>query len=244
MARTGRPRGFSRDHAVEQAMYLFWRHGYEATSLAQLLEAMGGISSASFYAAFGSKELLFRGSLAFYVKTYGTCLEPLFDSTMSPREALEQALRASVQMQTSDEHPLGCLVCSSTVSCSPEAVEVQRFVADIREANLAAIRGCVDRAIRLGELSPQRDAAALSVAFNGFLVGISAQARDGVARATLEAAVSEIMGLWPIATSELCSSSQVASGRPPAKASSANGRRKLGSSRACKGSDNAIRSPV
>ena len=225
-------------------MHLFWRHGYEATSLAQLLEAMGGISSASFYAAFGSKEVLFRESLALYVKTYGTCLEPLFDPAMSPREALEQALRASVHMQTSDEHPLGCLVCSSTVSCSPEAGEVLRFVADIRGANLAAIRGCVDRAIRLGELSPQRDAAALAVAFNGVLVGISAQARDGVARATLEAAVSEIMGLWPTATSDFQPSSKLASGKPPTKASSAKGPRKLGSSRARKGSGSTAGSPL
>ena len=80
---------------------------------------------------------------------------------------------------------------------------MQRFVADGRDANLAAIRGCVDRAIRLGELSPERDAAALAVAFNGFLVGISAQARDGVDRATLQASVAEIMGLWRTASSDV-----------------------------------------
>ena len=184
-------------------MHLFWRHGYEATSLAQLRASMGDISSASFYAAFESKEALFRETLALYARTYGTCLAPLFDPAVSPREALEQALRASVDMQTSADHPLGCLVCSSTTSCSPEANEVQRFVADVRDANLAAIRGCVDRAIRLGELSPERDAAALAVAFNGFLVGISAQARDGVDRATLQASVAEIMGLWRTASSDV-----------------------------------------
>ena len=225
-------------------MHLFWRHGYEATSLAQLREAMGDISTASFYAAFESKEALFRETLALYVETYGTCLAPLFDPAMSPRAALEQSLRASVDMQTCSDHPLGCLVCSSTMSCSPEAVEVQRFVADVRAANLAAIRGCVDRAVQVDELSPERDAAALAVAYNGFLVGISAQARDGVNRATLQASVSEIMGLWPMATSDMRPSPQAASAKPPSKASSAKSRRELGASRARKGSGNSAGPPL
>ena len=199
MARTGRPRGFKRDEAVVRAMHLFWEHGYEATSLAQLREAMGDISSSSFYAIFASKEALFREALALYAAQHGTCLASLFDPDMPPRAAVEQALRASVVMQTGKDHPLGCLVCSSTMSCSPEAAGVQRFVADIRAANHAAIRRCVDRAVALGELPATRDPAALAAMFNGFLLGISAQARDGIDQDTLQAAISEIMHLWPSA---------------------------------------------
>ena len=225
-------------------MHLFWRHGYEATSLAQLRASMGDISSASFYAAFESKEMLFRETLALYARTYGTCLAPLFDPAMSPREAVEQSLRASVDMQTCDDHPLGCLVCSSTMSCSPEAVEVQRFVANVRAANLAAIRGCVDRAVQMGELSPERNVAALAVALNGFLVGISAQARDGVDRATLQGSIAEIMSLWPAVSDHVWRSPQAALGKPPSKVSSAKRRRDLGASRARKGSGSSAGSPL
>ena len=199
MARTGRPRGFSRDEAVDRALLLFWEHGYEATSLAHLREAMGGISSSSFYAIFASKEALFRETLALYAERHGSCLASLLDPAMSPRAAIEQALRASVEMQTADDHPLGCLVCSSTMSCSPEAAGIQRLVGDIRDANHDAIRSCVDRGVALGELPVERDPAALAALFNGFLLGISAQARDGVDRVTLQSAVSEIMLLWPVA---------------------------------------------
>ena len=158
---------------------------------------MGGISSASFYAAFASKEALFRETLTLYAGKHGTCLAPLFDPGRAPRDAVEQALRDSVDMQTGNGHPLGCLVCSSATSCSPEAADIQRFVARIRETNHAAIRGCVDRAVALGDLPADRDAAALAATFNGFLLGLSTQSRDHVARPTLHAAVSEVMRLWP-----------------------------------------------
>ena len=242
MARTGRPRGFSRDDAVERALHLFWEHGYEATSLSKLREAMGGISSSSFYAIFASKEGLFRETLTLYAEQHGTCLAPLFDPDMPPRAAIEQALRASVEMQTSEDHPLGCLVCSSTMSCSPEAADVQRFVSDIRDANHVAIR-CVDRGIALGELPAEIDPAALAATFNGFLLSISAQARDRISRDTLQATVSEIMRLWPV-TSIVRRPVGSQSGKMPSKASSVSGRREFGSSRARNGSGSVAGSPL
>ena len=60
MSRAGRPREFNRDEAILNAMLLFWDHGFEATSISQLREAMGGISAGSFYTAFESKEALFE----------------------------------------------------------------------------------------------------------------------------------------------------------------------------------------
>ena len=71
MARTGRPRAFDRDDAVDQAMQLFWQHGYDSTSLSLLKAALGGgISAPSFYAAFGSKEALFDECVQRYLTTF------------------------------------------------------------------------------------------------------------------------------------------------------------------------------
>ncbi len=50
-------------------MELFWALGYEGTTLTDLQQAMGGISAPSFYAAFGSKEQLFREAVEFYTQT-------------------------------------------------------------------------------------------------------------------------------------------------------------------------------
>ena len=66
----GRPREFDRDQALRKAMLLFWQHGYEGTSMSALVEALG-IASARIYAAFGSKEQLFREAVALYEEGEG-----------------------------------------------------------------------------------------------------------------------------------------------------------------------------
>src|ERR1700743_43149 len=75
MAVTGRPRAFDRELALEAAMTLFWRQGFFGTSMTDLCDAMG-IRSPSLYAAFGSKEALYREAIDHYVRTIGT---PVWD---------------------------------------------------------------------------------------------------------------------------------------------------------------------
>ena len=177
-------------------MRLFWRHGYEATSLAQLKAAMGDISPASFYAAFGSKEALFRQVIEAYLATHGQALAPLFDATLPPRQALEQALRNSARMQTGADHPPGCLVVLSTATCAPENSHVQDRLTAERERNRAGMRACIQRAIACGELWTDADAAALAAVFDTFLVGISTQARDGVPLSALDAGITVLLRVW------------------------------------------------
>jgi len=196
MARTGRPRGFDKGEAMQQAMSLFWQHGYEATSLAQLKAAMGGISAASFYAAFASKEALFREVLVRYLATYGRVTGPLHDPVLPPREAIEQALRGSARMQTDPAHPLGCLVVLATSTCSPENGHLQALLAEERQHNRAGLLACVERAVAAGDLPHDTNAGALAAMFDTFLVGLTIQARDCVPLASLEAAVSGLMRVW------------------------------------------------
>src|SRR4051794_23528580 len=107
MAERGRPRAFDADAALGRAVEVFWRHGYEGTSLADLTEAMG-INRPSLYAAFGNKEELFRRVVARYAQ----------EEMAYAREALarptaygviETFLRANVDALTHTDHPPGCL---------------------------------------------------------------------------------------------------------------------------------------
>ena len=196
MARTGRPREFDTEAALEGALLLFWEHGYEATSLTQLKAAMGGISTASFYAAFGSKEALFRAVVTRYLDTHGRVTAPLKDPAWPPRVAIEHVLRASARMQTGDTHPPGCLVVLSASACSAESRPIQALLAAERRRNRAGLLACVARAVASGELQDGTDANALATLFEGILVGLSTQARDGVPLASLETSITQLMSVW------------------------------------------------
>ena len=198
MPRTGRPREFDRDEAVDAAMQMFWRQGYEPTSLQQLKQVMGGLSAASFYGAFGSKERLYRETLARYLATHGQVVAPLHDETLRPRDALERALRRSARMQTDAQLPRGCMVVLSAANASPENDHLQKLVAAERQRTREAIRGCIERAIATGELREDTDSLGLSALAEALLVGMSVQVRDGVSAAAIEAAISNLLRLWDV----------------------------------------------
>lgn len=196
MVRTGRPRAFDREAALNTAMRLFWAQGYEPTSLSQLKTAMGDLSSASFYAAFGSKEALFREALELYLATYGRSTESLQDDAMPPREALETALRRSAQMQTANDHPPGCLIAMGASNCSPENAHIAALVEQVRTSNRLGIEALLMRARSNGEFADDCDTAPLAALFANTLSGIAVEARDGRPLETLNAAITTAMTVW------------------------------------------------
>ncbi|MBD1554382.1 TetR/AcrR family transcriptional regulator [Pseudomonas typographi] len=203
MAQMGRPRTFDRDKAIDQALHLFWEHGYEATSLSQLKAGIGGgISAPSFYAAFASKEALFQECAQRYLSRYATVTECLWDTALPPRAALETALRASAKMQCERGHPKGCMVALAVMSApSPENAAVTQSLTQSRTRTRAGFTQCIERGIATGELAPNTDARALATVFDSFLVGLSTLVRDGVGHGVVDAAIDRIMTAWDTAKS-------------------------------------------
>ncbi|MBT2246033.1 TetR/AcrR family transcriptional regulator [Sphingobium sp. BHU LFT2] len=196
MPRTGRPRAFDRNAAIDTAMMLFWAQGYEPTSLAQLRESMGGLSSASFYAAFTSKEALFHEVVDRYIRSYGQVTASLKDDTLAPRDAIEMAMRKSAAMQTAQSHPPGCLIMLGASNCSPENRQVEALLALERERNRQGIERHVARAKANGDLPPSTDTVAMARMFSTFLSGMSFEARDGVPLLQIDAAITSLMSFW------------------------------------------------
>ena len=214
MAQMGRPRNFDREQAVEQALHLFWQHGYDATSLAQLKAGLGGgISAPSFYAAFGSKEALFEECVQRYLSTYAQVTECLWDVSLPPRQAIETALRQSVRMQCEDGHPKGCMVALGVMSApSPENARVANALTHSRLRTRAGIVACVERAVREGQLPETTEAAVMATVFDSFLQGVSILARDNVPHAILDAAISQLLMTWDAAASSVPAAEQEVGG--------------------------------
>lgn len=198
MAQMGRPRRFDRDEAVQQALHLFWQHGYESTSLAQLKAQIGGgITAPSFYAAFGSKEALFKETVSCYLNSFGRVNDALWEDSLPPREAIEISLRRSVKMQCEEHHPKGCMVALGVMAGgSQEHSAVLKPLADSRQRTLNGFIRCIERGVATGELAQQTQPAVIATLFDSFLLGVSTLARDGVSYRELDDAVTALMKVW------------------------------------------------
>jgi TetR/AcrR family transcriptional repressor for divergent bdcA len=140
--------------------------------------------------------------LARYQETHGRVMQALRDRSLPPRDRIEMAMRRSALMQTDKSHPSGCLVTLSATICSDDCTEVQALTAQERAANRQAIHDCVAEAIACGELSPNAERAGLSALFDGLLLGLSLQARDGVEKDAMEAAITQALCAWDLNRSD------------------------------------------
>ena len=104
----GRPRSFDPDKALDRALKVFWKKGYEGASLPDLTRAMG-INRPSLYAAFGNKEALFRKAVERYEQgPAGFAREAL--ELPTARQVVERLLRGGICVGTSARGPRGCLM--------------------------------------------------------------------------------------------------------------------------------------
>ena len=179
-------------------MILFWRHGYEATSVSELTKVMG-ITPPSLYTAFGDKKQLFLESVQLYISGDVTS-KSIIDEASTAREAALSLLQASAIGFTGKNTPAGCLLASSAISCSPAAADVQKALRDIRidiERRLQS-KIAADRSMR--KLEPKIDAEALAGHIMAVIQGMSTLARDGATRKKLLSVASAAMLAWPTAS--------------------------------------------
>jgi len=169
-------------------MLAFWRRGYEGTSMADLVQALG-IASARIYAAFGSKQDLFREAVQHYEAGDGGFADRAMAQEPRVRDALARVLRDAVATYTDDAHPLGCMVVTAATNCAEENEAVAAWLAEHRRQRTQSLIDRLQRALDEGELRAGTDVQALGDFYATQLHGISVQARDGVPRERLLAAV-------------------------------------------------------
>ena len=193
--RTGRPLSFDRDVALHEAMLLFWRHGYEATSLSDLTAAMG-VTPPSIYAAFGDKKRLFLEAVGRYLSGPVTS-DGIIEGAATAHEAARGLLHAAATGFTGADTPPGCLLAASAISCSA-AADVRRELAAIRRGIEARLTGKIVRATGAGEIAAGTDAEALAGHVMAVIQGMSTLARDGASREKLMRVAAIALAGWPV----------------------------------------------
>lgn len=196
MSRTGRPREFDRQEALQRATELFWAQGYEGATLADLQKAMGGITAPSFYAAFGSKEVLFREAVELYKRTQGAPVAQALTKWPTARASVEGMLRAAVQSVCQQGKPHGCLMVLGAINCMPANKAVEDFMREQRATREKLLRQRLRRGIAEGDLAASADINALTSFYASIIDGMAIRARDGASRKTLNAIVNCAMAAW------------------------------------------------
>src|SRR5882757_10721223 len=194
--RTGRPRSFDRDEALDDAITVFWEHGYDTTSMAMLTTALG-IGAPSIYAAFGDKRALFLQAVDRYLATYAAFTVRALAEEPHARDAVERLLREAAAAYTRPDHPRGCLLITAATNCSPQSADIATRLRELRAQGTHALEDKIAEATRTGELPAHTNAHALATFYGAVLKGMSAQARDGAARTDLEQIAEAALLAWP-----------------------------------------------
>ncbi|MEW5684021.1 MAG: TetR/AcrR family transcriptional regulator [Pseudomonadota bacterium] len=192
----GRPRAFDREAALAEATRLFWRKGYEATSIADLTAVMG-IGSPSLYAAFGSKEALYVEAVRHYGDRYEALVWSRFQAAPTARAAVEAFLIDSAGALTGSvaDNPPGCMVTLASVG-DDEHRELGQHMRCARAAGLQRLEDRFRRAQADGDLPASSDLHALARFVQTVQSGMSILARDGAGRDELEAVARMALAGW------------------------------------------------
>lgn len=191
----GRPREFDVDKALDLALQVFWRKGYEGASMADLTEAMG-ITRPSLYSAFGNKEELFRKALDRYVDGPGGYFQVAL-AKPTARAVVEHLLYESAAAVTDPNHPPGCLAVQGALSCGDAAESIKQELMSRRAKGEQDLRERFERAIAEGDLPEGSDAADLAAYLSAILQGMAVQAAGGRTRAQLRKIAEMALRTWP-----------------------------------------------
>jgi AcrR family transcriptional regulator len=195
MSVMGRPREFDIDQALEQALHLFWRKGYEGTSITDLTEAIG-ITKPSLYAAFGNKEELFRKAFDRYVDGPGGYVQVAL-AKPTAREVVEHLLYEAADAVTNPDNPPGCLAVQGALCCGDTAETIKQELMARRAKGEDDLRRRFQKAVDEGDLPKDASADDLARYICAILQGMAIQAIGGAGRDDLRRVAELALRNWP-----------------------------------------------
>lgn len=191
----GRHREFDADAALDSAVELFWRRGYEGASMAELVAATG-VAAPGLYAAFGNKQALFLAAVERYeTQRMGFMQEALRQPTA--RAVVEHLLHHNARLLAGGPGPAGCLGINGALAVSAGAEPVREELVRRRSVNEAVLRQRFDQARADGDLPAALEPEELARYIMTLVQGMAVQAKAGASLAQLERVSALALRIWP-----------------------------------------------
>ncbi len=157
-----RPVQFDRNQVLRDAMMVFWRQGYHATTLKDLT-AVTQLQPGSLYGAFHNKRALFNEALTSYFKEFEELAENiLLSSKEAPFTRIRKFYQQLIQRSAHDPDRKGCLLVNTLIETPIEDREINQRVTQMLQVIENAIHSALKEAAESGELSPEKQPAALA----------------------------------------------------------------------------------
>ncbi len=180
----GRPREFDPEDALDDAVEVFWTQGFDATSLRDLLGAMG-LSKSSFYQTYGSKGELYLEAIDRYRNRVATRMMEELEQAQSARAFIEEAFRRLARDLDAPHGRRPCLVMNDSGDVERREPAVARRMRRGARQFEAVFRTAVERAQRAGDVPPEKDAGALARYLMSSRSGLLAVRKAGASAAEL-----------------------------------------------------------
>jgi AcrR family transcriptional regulator len=193
--RAGRPRGFNYDEALDCAMHVFWRKGFEGASLNDLTAAMG-IQPASLYKAFGNKRTLFDKALARYLAGPVAFVHDALNEPTAFTVA-DRILRRTAEFLADGRSRRGCMTIQAALAGGVEGEPIRRKLIALRVKEQDALRRRFERAKSEGDLPNDADAADLARFVTAIYQAMTVQAINGATREDLLRLSDTALRIWP-----------------------------------------------
>lgn len=192
----GRPRSFDETAAIDCAIQVFWKRGFDGASLSELTAAMG-IKPGSLYAAFGNKQELFRRALQRYLVTEVAFIQETLNEPTALAVA-QRLLRESALFLSRRGFPRGCMTIQGSQVITEEGEQIHKELVDLRVRSERKLRDRLSRAVREGDLPENTNPDSLARFLVSIYQGMTIQSVNGASRKDLLDLAEVSLFAWPM----------------------------------------------
>ena len=188
-------KSFQPEQALDKAMGLFWKQGYEGTSIEDLVQYMG-LGRGSLYDTFGDKHALYLAALSQYLAKYQAQAVEFLEQTGRLSEILEGFFQAFIEELVSDPARRGCFLVNASIEMAPHDPEVNTIVQSALQEIEEGFYRLLIKAQVAGDLSWTQDPHQLAHFLSGVLVSIRVMARAKRDRRVLQDVVKTALAAF------------------------------------------------